>query len=150
MKLISHRGNTQGIQKDFENKIEYIENALRLGYEVEVDLRMLNNSLYLGHDEPQVKLDLDFLEKNYSRLWLHCKDVITIEKLHALDSTGAYLNYFWHENDTMTITSKGYLWAYPGKQPITNSIAVLPELHNDDISNCYGICSDVITNYKIK
>ena len=58
------------------------------------------------------------------------------------------IHYFWHQNDDITLTSKGYIWAYPGKQPIKNSIAVLPEIHNDDISNCIGICSDIIEAYK--
>ena len=48
----------------------------------------------------------------------------------------------------MTLTSKSYIWAYPGKQPIKNSIAVMPEIHNDDISQCLGVCSDYIQNYK--
>ena len=45
------------------------------------------------------------------------------------------------------MTSKGYIWAYPGKQPIKESIAVLPELYKDNISKCIGICSDYIINY---
>jgi hypothetical protein len=40
------------------------------------------------------------------------------------------------------------VWAYPGKQPIKGSIAVMPEIHNDDLSKCVGICSDYIENYK--
>ena len=57
-------------------------------------------------------------------------------------------NYFWHETDTLTLTSKGYIWVYPGKQIVKNSIAVLPEIFNDNISECVGICSDNIKNYK--
>ncbi len=34
-----------------------------------------------------------------------------------------------------------------GKQPVSNSIAVMPELYNDPISNCFGICSDFINKY---
>jgi len=37
--------------------------------------------------------------------------------------------------------------AYPGKQPIKDSIAVMPELYNDDLSLCIGICSDYISKY---
>ena len=35
-----------------------------------------------------------------------------------------------------------------GKQPIKDSIAVMPELHQDDLAVCKGICSDYIINYK--
>jgi hypothetical protein len=58
------------------------------------------------------------------------------------------LHYFWHEEDTLTLTSENYIWAYPGKQPIKGSIAVMPERGNDDLSKCIGICSDVIKKYK--
>lgn len=57
-------------------------------------------------------------------------------------------NYFWHETDTVTLTSKGFPWAYPNRQPIKGSIAVMPELNNDDVTECYGVCSDVIEQYK--
>jgi hypothetical protein len=36
---------------------------------------------------------------------------------------------------------------YPGKQPIVGSIAVMPEIHSDEISKCLGICSDFIKKY---
>jgi hypothetical protein len=48
----------------------------------------------------------------------------------------------------VALTSKNYVWAYPGKQPIKGSIAVMPERSDDDISVCKGICSDVIKKYK--
>ena len=35
-----------------------------------------------------------------------------------------------------------------GKQPIEDSIAVLPEIHKDNLDVCKGICSDYIENYK--
>jgi hypothetical protein len=148
MKLIAHRGNIDGTQKEYENMPDYIEHALSLGFDSEIDVRVKNGKLFLGHDEPQYELNIDWLEKYYTKLWLHCKDIEVIEKFHHLDSRGGYLNYFWHEHDTLTITSKGYLWVYPGKQPIINSIAVLPELNNDDVSKCYGVCSDYLLKYK--
>ena len=148
MILISHRGNINGSQPENENNPEYIQKALDMGYDVEIDLRIKDNKLYLGHDEPQYLMDLDWFEKYYTKLWLHCKEIEVIEKLNQLDLRGTYLNYFWHENDTLTITSKGYLWVYPGKQPVKGGIAVLPEMNNDDISQSLGICSDVIENYK--
>ena len=59
-----------------------------------------------------------------------------------------FLNYFFHQEDDITLTSKGYIWAYPGKQPIKNSIAVMPELNKDDLTKATGICSDYIKDYK--
>jgi hypothetical protein len=148
MKLISHRGNINGPIQELENSPEYIETAITLGFDVEVDVRIRNNKLFLGHDEPQFELSINFLEKYYSKLWLHCKEIEVIEKFNELDPNGTHLHYFWHENDVITLTSKGNIWAYPGKQPILNSIAVLPEINGDDVSKCYGVCSDFITNYR--
>ena len=53
-------------------------------------------------------------------------------------------------SDDITLTNRGYIRSYPGKQPIERSIAVLPELHNDDVSKCIGVCSDYIVNYNLK
>ena len=141
MILISHRGNISGRLEDYENKPEYIEDTLRLGYDVEIDVWFIDGKFFLGHDEPQFKTDYKFLMNE--KLWCHAKN------LDALIEMKKYvIHYFWHETDTVTLTSKNYIWAYPGNQPIKNSIAVLPEWKNDDVSNCRGICSDYIENYK--
>jgi len=146
MILISHRGNLNGKVKD-ENKPNLIEEVISLGFDVEVDLRLSEKILFLGHDFPQYQISVEWLKKNSNHLWVHCKDLKTLEFLsnHKILNS---LNYFFHDNDEATITSKGYLWVYPGLQPVKNSIAVLPELNNENISTCTGICSDYISNYK--
>ena len=141
MKLISHRGNINGKEPTKENAPYYINNALELGYDVEIDVYWHNGSFYLGHDIPTYKVDIKYLQ-DY-RLWCHAKNIEAIEEMKRYD-----IHYFWHQKDDMTITSKGFIWAYPGKQPIKESIAVLPEIYNDDISHCIGICSDIIGSYK--
>jgi hypothetical protein len=70
-----------------------------------------------------------------------------MESLIYFRDCGYDINYFWHQTDDVIITSKGFLWAHPGKQPINNSIAVLPELYNDDTKECIGVCSDFILNH---
>jgi hypothetical protein len=42
MKLIAHRGNYVGINRHLENNPEYIREALGNGYDVEVDVRLVN------------------------------------------------------------------------------------------------------------
>ena len=143
MILISHRGNINGRFEDWENKPEYIDDALSLGYDVEIDLWFIDGKTYLGHDEPQYEIDDDWLGERIDKIWVHCKN---IESLNWIRSTN--LHYFWHETDTVTLTSKNYVWAYPGKQPIVGSIAVMPELENDNVLLCTGICSDYIQYYK--
>jgi hypothetical protein len=143
MILISHRGNIDGRIPEYENNPNYIEAALNLGYDVEIDLWFIDGKTYLGHDEPQYEIDDDWLGERIDKIWVHCKN---IESLNWIRSTN--LHYFWHETDTVTLTSKNYVWAYPGKQPIVGSIAVMPELENDNVLLCTGICSDYIQYYK--
>jgi hypothetical protein len=148
-RLISHRGNIDGKYPQYENLPEYVDKALNLGYDVEVDLWIDNDGFYLGHDEPTYPIDLKWLTDRYLSLWIHCKNLRTVEGLRDLQNNMLTdLNYFFHQNDDCTITSRGHIWVYPGKQPVTNSIAVLPEWHDDDISKAYGICSDYIKKYK--
>ena len=146
MILISHRGNINGKILEAENKPNYIDDAISLGYDVEVDIWVIEGTFHLGHDEPQWGIFLNWLLERRDKLWIHCKNIEAIEWFNQL---GTMYNYFWHQEDTVTLTSRGYIWVYPGKQPIKNSIAVMPELFNDDTQHCLGICSDYIEKYKL-
>ena len=149
MKLISHRGNINGKILDLENNPNYIDSAIEQGYDVEIDLWFKDHTFFLGHDEPQYEVDLNWLTNRHLKLWVHCKDLQTLSYMwHLKHSMLVNLNYFFHNTDDATLTSKGYLWVYPGKQPVKNSISVLPELNNDNVSQSYGICSDYIKNYR--
>ena len=157
MILISHRGNINGKKLLLENTPTYIDNALKRGYNVEIDVWWYNESFYLGHDKPLYKIDAEFLYKlgkDGSQFWCHAKNVEAIieMKKYTPINRHAYpfpnIHYFWHQKDDITLTSQGYVWAYPGKQPIKDSIAVLPEIFQDDLDVCKGICSDNIINYR--
>jgi len=139
MILISHKGNINGKNLEEENKPDYILKALSLGYDVEVDV-WYDNGFWLGHDKPAYPIVTSFLKNE--KLWCHAKNLEAIVEMKNNN-----IHYFWHQKDDITLTSKGYIWAYPGKQPIKESIAVLPEIHKDDVSNCIGICSDNIIEY---
>ena len=63
------------------------------------------------------------------------------------------IHCFWHQKDDVTLTSRNFIWTYPGKPLTDNSIAVLPELNNDNSmkmlpKKLFGICSDYIKNYR--
>lgn len=142
--LISHRGNINGRFESWENEPTYIDLAISKGYDVEVDIWVKDGIVYLGHDKPQYGIDFRWIRDRLTKLWVHCKNV---EAVVFFNECGYPVNYFWHEKDTLTLTSQNYIWVYPNKQPIKNSIAVLPELYNDDTSQCLGICSDFIEKY---
>jgi hypothetical protein len=150
--LIAHRGNLNGPDPSRENHPYYIEQAIEKGYDVEIDLRMYNGILHLGHDESQYDIDLSFLMKHQGKLWVHCKDN---EAFHFVNKY-TRLNYFWHDTDDYTMTSYGFVWAYPGKPPVGDRcVMVMPERHWTVAEmvkfKTYSICSDYveqIKNYK--
>jgi hypothetical protein len=150
MILISHRGNTTGKLENWENEPTYIQQAINKGYNVEVDVWYKDNIFWLGHDKPEYFIQFDWFEKRWDKLWIHCKNVEALVFFTNISHKGKpkQFQYFYHKDDIATLTSTCWIWAYPGNQPIKNSIAVLPELYNDDVTKCYGICSDYIENYK--
>ena len=147
MILISHRGNIDGPNTDKENKPSYISNAIERGYDCEVDFWYVNDKFILGHDKPQYEIPFEFITTYYNKLWIHCKNYDALTKLIEIDRGGVYFNYFWHDSDDVIITSKGYMWANPGVY-IEGSVAVLPELKNDNLTDRLGVCSDYIINYE--
>lgn len=146
MKLIAHRGNISGPNLHLENSPQYIDTALQK-YDAEIDLRVVDDQLYLGHDIPQHPITLSWLEDRSSKLWIHCKNREALQ--YCLQNN---LHCFWHNIDDYTITSKGYVWAYPGKENVGDKcILVMPETHwNLEESKKhihYGVCSDFVEHY---
>ena len=145
MILISHRGNISGPNPEQENKPEYIAEALKQGYDVEIDVWFKDNKFMLGHDEPQYEFPFELIDQHYPKLWIHCKNIDALSKLNELDPNGSKVNYFWHENDLGVLTSKSYIWS---TNLINNGILVMPELFDrQPIETTMGICSDYIKNY---
>ena len=145
MILISHRGNISGPNPEQENKPEYIAEALKQGYDVEIDVWFKDNKFMLGHDEPQYEFPFELIDQHYPKLWIHCKNIDALSKLNELDPNGSKVNYFWHENDLGVLTSKSYIWS---TNLINNCILVMPELFDKQpIETTMGICSDYIKNY---
>lgn len=144
MIYIAHRGNIDGRKVPFENKPDYIDAAISKGYDVEIDVRLIDGEIYLGHNHGEYKIDLSWIIDRKDHLWVHCKNMDAMVFFETVDD----VNYFWHTNDDVILTSKKHMWAYPGKQPIKNSIAVIPEIFDESVEVCKGICSDIIEEYR--
>lgn len=142
---ISHRGNVSGSIPDKENSPDYIEKALSLGFEVEIDVWYINKSFYLGHDEPKYLISKSFLKNN--KLWCHAKNIDALEEM-LKDN----IHCFWHQNDDVTLTSKNFLWYFPGKIKEKKGIDVMPEKNLISIEKYkllgIGVCSDYINVIK--
>ncbi len=150
MKLIAHRGNVTGPNPFKENSLDYIDSAINLGYDVEIDVRYFkeDQKLYLGHDDGQYQVFMSWLVERKDKLWIHCKD---LSSLKLFSDSPIDFNYFWHQTDDFTITSKEYIWTYPGKPHTCKSVIVMPECSVDMTIvkkmgkyDCYGICSDYV------
>lgn len=142
--LISHRGNINGANVDRENTTIAIEEAINKGFDCEIDLWANENGIFLGHDLPQYKIELSFLEEFKNNLWIHCKNFESLIYMQNLENN---FNYFWHENDKFTITSKGYIWTFPGNRYYKNSVIVNLDKNLILDTDCYGICSDFVSHY---
>ena len=143
MKLIAHRGLTNGPDRNLENLPGQILLSLQDGYDVEVDVRYIDGKWLLGHDNPDHEVPYEFLEQ--PGLWIHAKN---IDALYILGADPK-LNFFWHQEDFFTLTSQGYIWTYPGNTLTSNSVCVMPEWDNTlDLSKyspeCYAVCSDYV------
>ena len=138
MILIAHRGNLNG-KSNKENKPGYIHKALGQDFDVEIDVWYIEDEFWLGHDIPQYKIEENFLEN--PRLWCHAKSIDTLYKM----TSNSLIHCFWHQEDDVTLTSRGYLWTYPGKQLTKKSICVLPEKRFE--AEMVGVCSDYIKEW---
>jgi len=146
MIYIAHRGNLNGPDPNNENNPKYLLNAIEKGFHVETDLWLVNNLLYLGHDEPQYEIEIEFLLRIKDVLFCHCKN---IDALHFLIQNYPEIECFFHNEDECVLTSKNHIWNYPGKKLTHLTICVMPERVGQHTNfNCYGICSDYVINIK--
>jgi len=137
MKYIAHRGLLDGPDLNLENTPEQIEKALSLGFECEIDVWVVDDELYLGHDFPKIKIKREFIEN--SKFWIHAKN---LDALYWLSINAPSYNYFWHEADQFTLTSKQFIWTCQRTNATPRTVVVLLEQPKFDIYEAYGICSD--------
>ena len=142
MKIISHRGNLDGRKPECENNPTYIQQALDLGFDVEIDVWFVDGSFFLGHDAPIYYVDRSWIMIRCSSLWCHAKNIEAMENLLLIDD----VNCFWHENDKMTLTSNGIPWMYPGNYTSRGVTVELDMPHK--IPYVWGICTDYCLDWR--
>lgn len=152
IRLIAHRGLMYGPNAEIENTPAQIEHALKLNFDVEIDVWYHtygpdNWKWYLGHDRPTIEISQDwFTSLPLHKIWIHAKDITTLAQLTRETWP---IHYFIHENDSATLTSSRYVWTYPGKLLTDQSIMVLPEVDGMSHIEMFartvkGICSDYV------
>lgn len=150
MIIIAHRGNLVGSEPDYENSPEMIDRCISgYGFHVEVDLWVTEDGkLFLGHDNPQYEVTLSWLHLRSRFLWIHCKNINALSYMQGNPYSSDFC-YFWHQEDDYTLTSNGWVWAYPNK-PINvpcKAVCVMPEWDNQDSFLFDAVCTDYPTNY---
>lgn len=150
MKFISHRGNLRGCEPERENSPDYIDEAIEQGFDVEVDVWKIDESYFLGHDEPSYEIELIWLLNRFNNLWCHAKNFDVFHDLIKYPK----LNMFWHQEDDYTITTHNFIWTYPNKKiekSCEQQIILLFDWSLNEINIPQGgICSDEIILYENK
>ncbi len=141
MKYYAHRGNICGANPARENKIDYINEALKFGHCVEIDVRLLNGEYYLGHDKAQEKIPKEFMIDD--RILVHAKTYETFRELLKCKR----IHSFYQDNENVVISS----W---GKKVHHEDLKTTFDYTEDDIfvnldgyvshKNAYGRISDTI------
>ena len=119
-------------------------------YDVEIDVWFINGEWWLGHDKAQYKTTLAFLHT--PNLWIHAKSLEALTELCKYKDT---LQFFSHDSDPVVLTSKSIPWVFPGKPINSSCVIVMPEYvrgayTDSELKECYGICSDYISEYYTK
>jgi hypothetical protein len=138
---IAHRGNYKGRVEERENSPDYIEEAIVAGYNVEVDVWLIDNKWMLGFDFPKYEVPLSFFER--PEIWTHAMNLVGYVSLY----NNSKVHTFWHNKDDFVFTSKGIKWCRT--HILTHDgVMVMPELndyHTDILKNGHdplGVCSN--------
>lgn len=142
MKIISHRAYVDGEDPNVENHPKAIQNLLDLGLHVEIDVWFINGKYLLGHDSPKYQIQKVFLEQE--GLWCHAKNKDALQQM-----INSNIHCFWHQTDNYTLTSKGFIWAYPGFETDgKNTVFLFPERYSKIKFKSYDfICTDYVKKF---
>ena len=141
--LYAHRGNLFGPKPELENTPNYIDEAIKFGFKVEVDVWLKEDgNLYLGHDKPDNLVSFEYLFIRHDNLLIHAKN---LEALLYLSSR-TRLNVFYHTDEHAVISSNGNIIFHPDNYPevVTpnDCIYSMPELSNKKLYPYKNLITD--------
>jgi hypothetical protein len=153
-RFICHRGNLQQKFVPDENKPDLLEQRIREGYSVELDVWYQKEKYWLGHDEPQYEVEFEWLMKNLESKYIHCKNGETFA--HLLSKCGRLgynANVFYHTNEDYALTSRGHIIVLPGKSLLHGSVNMMPEMAAirrplSEWNKTFAFCSDSVSQGK--
>lgn len=141
--IISHLGNINGRRPEKENTLPYIQEALKLGWHVCVDVAFRNGGFLLPFDGGYHVAPPALLSKQ--RVWCRASDPETMDALCNINA-----HAFMVSLDFMSLTSAQFIWTLPPHNLVGRSIAVYPELADPDWlkdADPAGLCSNEPARY---
>lgn len=147
MLYISYRGVYDGTNYEDANTPNQIGKAFNAGYSCMVDVWRVDNTLYLGSDQPLIQVTEKYLQGK--RFWINARNTDMQTWITAQSST-LYPNYFWFNTPNPPpayVTASNGKLITPGTVPINNnSVIYLPEVSDRSFLTtvhlrCYGVCS---------
>jgi hypothetical protein len=145
MIIISHRGNLNGIDPERENNPYFIDDCISKGFDVEIDLRIKENKLFLGHDFAQYEVDIDWLLERKKNLWIHVKEYAALNLIMPYRNE---LTFFCHEKDKFTLLSNGKIWSHDLENEMNDDCVVpllsLKEVLEYEHKHFYAVCTDYV------
>jgi len=140
--IISHLGNINGRDEKRENQLAYVQEALKAGWHVCVDVVFHCGSFLLPYDGGFNSVPLAFLSKQ--RVWCRAHDPLTLDALCNINAH-AFLN----PDSGLALTSAQFIWtAYPHNLA-PRSIAAFPEEAPENwlLAEPAGLCSNEPIRY---
>jgi hypothetical protein len=145
--LILHRGLSIH-DRLTENEPNTLATRDNNNLNVECDIWYHKNKWYLGHDSPTYLIEnIDLFLKSKQRL-IHAKDGKTLAEIIDYCNKRGYDNeIFYHTNEDYVLTTSNMIIAYPGKELYKNTLCMMPEnmnreITNEEYNNIIGVCSD--------
>ena len=156
--IIAHRGLLNGPSKELENNPENIILNIKNYPNLcnEIDINILKDGVYIGHDKPLYKIDLKFIIDNKRSLILHIKelDYDSPYTINVLLDLYRSCHCFCHDEDKFTITNKGLIWSHPKMGLNKNTIFVMPEkvmsLNSVNFINNLHLLKGVCTDFPLQ
>lgn len=141
--IIAHLGNIDGRQPKRENTLTYLNEALKAGWHICVDVVFRNGGFCLPNERGMTPAPPAFFSKQ--RVWCRTRDADTLD---ALCNVGAHA--FFASTDPMTLTSSQFVWTLPPANLSPRAIACFPELTDADWLERFepaGICTNSPAQY---
>ncbi|NBT76109.1 MAG: hypothetical protein EBT15_09100 [Betaproteobacteria bacterium] len=118
--LIAHLGNINGPRPDKENRLAYLQAALKAGWHVCAEVVFHQGSFLLPFDGGFNVAPPSFFSNQ--RVWSRCYDAETLDALCNVNAHAFLVN-----EAGPTLTSAQFIWTPSPRELAARSIAFLPE-----------------------